>query len=441
MFANSSKRMKYLLFSLFLTYATATLPEERLILSLGEQVLLPLPSNQIIRIWNKNLVALQKKGGGFSLLARKTGWTQLSVGKKTYKILIFSKEQKQKALKLNQILKNAWGLNWSLSKTGDLQVIGILNRLSDWLDIVRVSKTHNIPYQFKALPGEGLKPSIQHYFKILFKNQQAPEFIWNQLPLVNIPQGASILDYKKKLTAFGLIPQEEPLWLSNSPFIEIEIALIESLHSSGFAFGGNSDTKNTLPSFASLLGFLNFLKNSGQGKTLHHSSIIAQSGQKLKIQSGGQIPFKNYNLKTDQQNAQWKSHGLDLNILPQMGKKGRIELDIQAKISEPLAFASANQPPPLKTQSWQSKIIVNENQIVKIFQLKKYSKGRHNHSRLGFILDIPNSFLSGSNQHKMTQSLFIQAKKKKEISQENLNLNDLLKNKPFKKGINLETNR
>ena len=355
-------------------------------------------------------MAIQIEQGWLSLLARKEGQTLLITGQKKYEILIFNKEQKFQALKLDQLLKNFWGLSWSLSSKKTFQITGQLNRLYDWAELAKISKTHNILYEFKALPGEELEKSIRHYFQNLFKNKTPPEIIWQQLPLAHIPQGEKLSEYEKLLQPFGLTPKEDPLWFSTAPFIKIEIATVESLSSSGFSFGGMSHPDHSLSRFSSFLGFLNFLKNSGQGKTLHHSSIISQSGQKLQIHSGGQIPFHSYNLKTEQKSTQWKSHGFHLNIIPRAGKNHHIELDIKAQISEPLSLLSSmDRPPPLKTQKLENKLVLKNKQIVNLFQLHKQSQGTENRGQLSFFWDFPSSLFRGKNGYEITQLIFIQA--------------------------------
>ena len=382
---------------------------ERLILSPAEKVLLPLPPNKKVRVGDKSLMAIQIEQGWLSLLARKEGQTLLTTGQTKYEIFIFNKEQKFQALQLDQLLKNFWGLSWSLADNKIFQITGQLNRLYDWIELAKTSQKHNILYEFKASPGEELEKPIRHYFQSLFKDKTPPEIIWQKLPLAHIPQGEKLSEYEKLLQPFGLTPKEDPLWFSTAPFIEIEIALVESLSSSGFSFGGLSHSDHSLSRFSSLLSFLNFLKNSGQGKTLHHSSIVSQSGQKLQIHSGGQIPFNNYNLKTEQKNTQWKSHGFHLNIIPRAGKNHQIELDIKAQISEPLSLSSMDRPPPLKTQSLENKLVLKNKQILNLFQLHKQSQGTQSQGQLSFFWDFPSSLFRGNNKYKMTQFIFIQA--------------------------------
>ena len=386
---------------------------EKLILSLAEKAFLPLSPHRRIHIGDKSLVAIREEQGQLSLLARKEGKTLMTDGNKQYQIFIFNKEKKAQALKLNKLLKSFWGLDWSLSDKGDFEITGKLHRLYDWVDLAKLSQKENIPYQFKAVAGEGLKKPIRYYFKHRFINYPPFELAWQKKALAYIPQGSQMEEYKKILKPFGLSLQEDPLWLFKAPFIEIEIAWVESLHSSGFSLGGKRDFSQTFSGFASLLSFLNFLKNSGQGKTLHHSSFTGQSGQKLQIQSGGQIPFGRYSFKTEQKIIQWKSHGLNLTIVPKAGKRDQIELDIKARLSEPLSFASIDSPPPLKTQSLENKLVLKNREIVKLFQLKKQSQGKQNKGQLGFLLDFSPSFLSGKNKYKLTQFIFIQAKIKK----------------------------
>ena len=381
---------------------------ERLILSLAEKTFLPLPHNREVRVGDKSLIWIHQEGEQLSLLAKKEGQTFLLAGGKHYEIFIFNKEKKLQALQLNKVLKHFLGLEWSLSDKNIFQVTGTLNRLYDWIEISKVSKKFNIFYKFKALPGEGLKSQISYYFKSLFKDKPPPEIVWHKLPFVDIPQGSDFSEYEEFLHSFGLTPREDPFWLSRKPFIEIEIALVESLSSSGFSFGGKAD--KSLRSFPSFLAFLNFLKDSGQGKTLHHSSFTIQSGRELQVQSGGQIPFNSYNLKTEQKNVQWKAYGLRLNILPKLDQKNQIELEIKANFSEPLSFPSMDSPPPLKTQSLESKILLKNRQIIKLFHLKKQSEGRQNKNQMGFLQFFSNSFLRGENKYEVTQFVFLQAK-------------------------------
>ena len=380
---------------------------ERLILSLTEKIFLPLPSNLQVKIGDKNLVQIHQEEGQLSLSAKKEGQTSLMTGGKHYELFIFSKEKKIQALHLDKMLKNFWGLSWSVSDKNIFQITGILNRLYDWVELSKVSRELNILYEFKAIPGEGLKPRVHHYFKSLFKDRIPPEILWHKMPLADLPQGTDLSEYEKFLRPFGLISRENPSWQLKEPFIEIEIALVEGLSSSGVFFGGAAD--NSLQSFSSLLAFLNFLKSSGQGKTLHHSSVVSQSGQRLHIQSGGQIPFNIHNLKTEQKSVQWKSYGLHLNLLPKLDQKNQIELDIKAKISEPLSFSSLDSPPPLKTQSLENRVLLKDGQIIKLFQLKKKSKGVQNRNRISFLPSFPNFFLNGKNKYEMTQFIFVQA--------------------------------
>ena len=212
--------MKVLFFIVFFFYSQSSF-SERLILSLAEKIFLPLPLNQKIHIGNKNLVAIHKEQNLFSLMARKEGQTLLISGNKKYEIFIFNKEKKSQALKLDRLLKSFWGLKWSVSDQQIFQVTGNLNRLSDWVELAKISQQHNIPYQFKALPSEGLEKQIQYYFKQLFKKQAPPEIIWQKLPIVFIPQTILLSEYEKRLEPFGLTPKEDVLWFSISPFVEI----------------------------------------------------------------------------------------------------------------------------------------------------------------------------------------------------------------------------
>ena len=377
-------------------------------MSIGEKAWLPLPSDNRVQIGDKSLVSLNRFEDSLSLLAKKKGRTSLLMEKKHYDLFIFSKDKKTQALKLEALLSGFWGLSWSVSKEGVFQIKGVLNRLYDWLELSQLAERDNILYHFKALPGENLKPLIQEYMEKLFQNKASPEILWSFMPFVHIPKGAALSEYESLLRPFGLIPKEDPLWFAKKTFIDMEIALVESLSSSSFAFGGDTDVKDFLFSFSSLFSFLSFLKNSGRGKTLHHSRVKIQSGQKIQIHSGGQIPFHSYNMKTEQRSVQWKAYGLQLDIFPKLDKKNQIEIEIGAKISEPLAYVSTEGPPPLKTQSLKSKILLKNKQIVQLFQLQKNSKTLQSHGQFSFFSPFLNSLLSGKNRYAIQQFVFLQ---------------------------------
>ena len=408
--------MKFLFFIFYAGFSFG----QSLILSPGEKAWIPLPIDQTVRVGDKNLLILQKENSRISLLAKKQGHTLLTTQSKFYEVFIFDKDNKTKALHLENLLKKLWGLSWSLSKDNVFEIKGRLYRFSDWLEIMRESKKYNIPYHFKAKMDEELKKISSYYFKTVLK--QETDITGSKLPYIFVPTNYPVSNYKN-LKTFGLIPKEEEFWFFKSPFVQIDLAIVETLSSSVFSAGGN--LLKPLDQFSSLLSFLNFLKSSGKGKTLHHSSLITQSKKEIQFNSGGQIPFYSYNLKTEQKSASWKSHGLQVHLTPTVGKKDQVKLNIKAQLSEPLSFSSSDQAPPLKTQNLESEFVLNDNQILKIFQLNKKSRGRQYNSQLSFLETVPTFLLGGQNKSKMTQSVFIQVKILKEQIKSN-NLKEIL---------------
>lgn len=397
------------LFFLFYAYLSFG---QTLILSPGEKAWIPWPADQKVRLGDKSLLILKKEKSQISLLAKKPGQTLLTTQDQYYEIFIFDKDNKTKVLQLDSLLKQLWGLRWSLSTDNIFQITGRLYRFSDWLNIMKIAKQYNIPFHFKAKMDEELKSISSYYFnKVLNLKAQAN---WSELPYVSIPSGALLSNYEN-LKAFGLIPKEEESWFFKAPLLKIDLAIVETLSSSVFSSGGSLPT--ALGQFSSIFALLNFLKSSGKGKTLHHSSISAQSGKEILLNSGGQIPFPSYNLKTEQKSTNWKSHGLQIHLTPLVDKKNQIKLKIKARLSEPLSFSSLEQAPPLKSQNLSSEFILDDGQILKIFQLNKKSKGRQYNNQFGFAEAIPRILSGGQNKYKMTQSVFIQAKILKDQTQ------------------------
>ena len=395
---------------------------QTLILSPGEKAWIPFPGDQKVRVEDKSLFILKKENNQISLIAKKTGQSSLATQNKYYKIFIFDKETKTKALHLDDLLKQLWGLKWSLSKDNVFEITGELYRFSDWLEIMKASKKYNIPFYFKAQMDEELKNISSFYFKKVL--QLKTEINWSELPYALVPSGSPASNYQN-LKAFGLIPKEEKFWFFKAPLTQIDLAIVETLSSSVFSSGGALPT--TLTQFSSLIALLNFLKSSGKGKTLHHSSVVTQSGKEIQLNSGGQIPFPSYNLKTEQKSTNWKSHGLQIHLTPTVDKKNQIKLKIKAQLSEPLSFSSSEQAPPLKSQNLSSEFVLEDGQILKIFQLNKRSKGRQYNSQFGFLEAIPTVLTGGQNKYKMTQSVFIQTKILKDNSSpSNLKFNSIV---------------
>ena len=366
---------------------------ETLILSPGEKTVIPAPYDQKIRVGNKAILQLEQKGSGVLIFARSKGESLLVAGSKRYRLLILSPNKKEQARSLSKLLQAMRGLKWTFFEEG-FQIQGELYRFSDWLDLAKHSKKHNLKYEFKAQMDEELKKVSLYYFqKILGRPLK---IFWRELPSVRLPQKAPLLLYQNLLKPFGLIPREQEGWFFKAPFIQIEWAVVESLSSSSIE-GALSKKWSSLPLF------LNFIKSSGWGKSLHRSFVLAQSGQVLQLEAGGQIPFSQYNFKTEQESLSWKSYGWSLNLIPTLDVHRQIHLKMKARLSEPLSFSSSS-PPPLKNQKIETEMVLEPLEIVKLFEWRKSSRGRH----YGFKFNSLPTLFGGPNRYKSNQSIFLQ---------------------------------
>lgn len=372
-----------------------------LILSPGETTRLPLPDNYRVYVGQKSLLFLHSEKGFLVISGKKEGQTFLRLKNKTYPVLIVKKELKKHILQVNQLLKNFWGLDWSLDQN-QIKITGQLNRLYDWVKLSEKARQYNIPYLFYASLGEGLKEPAENFFKHLFHSQKQnqalppPHIQWQNLPLAFIPQGSGETEnlYQKILKPFGLTPKTDPVWFLPAISIQMEIALLEITKNTSLAFGN--------PSPSSLLDLLNLLLSRGKGRLLHHSSITTQNERETTIHSGGQIPFTQYNLGTQQQTTRWKSHGLLLKITPKWNKKKTFRLKIRGEISSPMG----SHPPSLKTQTFSGIFDVKEGQILKLLHLKKQSEGK---SLNGGLSLLPFNASAERQNYKMSQIVLLRA--------------------------------
>ena len=406
-------------FFIFLVFSAKSV-EKTLILSPGERVFLDRPTNQTLTIGDKSLAVFEPMGEKISLLARKRGQTRLLSGSQSYQLYILDPNLKIKASHLDLLLKKMKGLSWTLNLNKKIDsptaedsnklnsrakfiISGELYRFSDWLSLKKAFEKHSIKYEFKPSMDKEIKKISSYYFNKQLK--KSFEVLWGDLPFVAVPEDSPLSYYQKKLSPFGLRVRERENWFFNSPLLEIEFAVVESLASSSFFSGGSLNKK--LSGFTSLLSFLNFLKSSGKGKSLHHSSLLAQSGKSIELESGGQIPISSFNLKSEQQSTSWKSHGLKLKLKAQIGVKQQIFLQIQARLSEPLALTPSGTTPPLKNQTLETEMVLEAGRIFKLFELKKKSKGRAYQGGLSFLLTELNLLNGSQNKYDMTQFILV----------------------------------
>ena len=398
-------------FSLFLEkpQASPSLFKKKILLTVGEPYELTKKiQTKKIYVGEKSLLSITKRGSHLILLGKKEGQTSLRIPD-FYSVFICKKEFKEKVLKVNHLLKQFLGLEWDLEgKT--LQVKGQLHRLYDWWKLAQLSKKHNVSYEFKALLDEDIKPLALSFFHQLFKNETVPQFHWHQLPVVWLPKDTPLSLYKEKLKPFGLLPQNKASWLKASPFIKVEVALIETSKTLSFAGGGG---------LYSFKDFLNLLLSRGKGKLLHHSSLMVQSGKETSLHSGGQIPFAEQNLETGQQNFKWKSHGLTLKVKVQLYEKNNLQLHITGEISEPATQLSFQSLPPLKTRTFDGAFDIKLEQILKVFELKTKSTGS------SFQSHLLSSLKGGKNHQRSFQTILLRTSlvksQKKQTIQEHLN--------------------
>ena len=372
-----------------------------LILTQGETTRLPLPVNYRVHVGQKNLLFLRSEQGFLIIGGKKEGQTFLRLKNKMYPVLIVKKETKQHLLLIDQLLKNFWGLDWSLDQN-QIKISGRLNRLYDWIKLEELAKGNNIPYVFHATLGEGLQKPAETFFKQLFQSQKQhhrlppPHIQWQDPPFALIPQGSLENEtfYQKILQPFGLIPKIDPSWFIPATPIQIEIALLEISKTAALALGN--------PAPSSLLDLLNLLISQGKGRLIHHSSLTAQNNREITIHSGGQIPFTQYNLETRGQTTRWKSHGLTLKITPNLDRKHTLRLKIHGQFSSPFG----SHPPSLKTQTFSGIFDVKEGHILKLLHLKKQSSGGYFNG--GFSLHPLSAGVNKQN-YKMSQTVLLRA--------------------------------
>lgn len=377
-----------------------------ILLSLGEKAKFPLPHKQVLHIGDRSLVSLAHNEHTLTLVGKKQGQTFLSLDSKKYQLIVLPQKTKTHLLFIQNLLKNMWGLTWSLSPQLNIQITGTLNRIHDWIKLAELSQKHKIKYQFKAQMAENLMPAVLLFFKQLLSPHIPPKIQWQNLPWVWIPYKSNTSFYNKHLEPFGLSLEEDKHWFLKPYSIQIEVALVET-QTSVSSFFAKTKGEDASLSFSSLIDLLDFLKSKKRGRTLHYSSLLAQNEQEVLFRNGGEIPFSLYNKETEHYSTQWKPYGLTLNITAFVGKTKNIQLKIQGEFSEPLSVSTQNQTPPLKSQNLKTVLTANNQDILLLFYQKKARSNSSSQGHFLFSSPLFTPFSNHQNKQEVSQMIFV----------------------------------
>lgn len=156
---------------------------------------------------------------------------------------------------------------------------------------------------------------------------------------------------------------------------------------------------STLPKFWKAFGWdrttidarLNFLVGEDKARTLANPKLVTLSGKEASFLVGGEVPYVTVE-DEGRTSVEWKSYGVDLEILPQVNSKNEIRLQVKADISDlDWGNAVAQQGysiPAVKKREVKTEIILYEGDTIFLAGLIK-NEDSNNVDRLPWLAKLP----------------------------------------------------
>lgn len=377
--------------TLFCLQSPAQTPD--ILISIGQETALPLLGENRVWIEKRELIKAKNKGQSILVRGQKRGSTQMRIGQRLTSIHIVSESEKQFYTDLLEFQKNKLGLQIEI-QDGYIHIKGDLFTKKYYDQIRNLSQ--GASYQLMAnMPIQVAKEILNEIQNALAENNLPLVFIQRK-PKWQIflsPKDPRFEKYQKVLEKYGVTVAADANAISSQPLIRVQVTVAEIKREFSRKWGirwpemlsaqvlpTTSDAVS--PAFAQV----QFIENQGHGKVLASPTLLVKSGDEATFQAGGEIPIKIINLRS--QNVEWKSYGIQLKIKPKSDISGRIELEIDTRVSNIIAASSIDGIPSLSTHQVKSTFSVNEPRTIILSGLIR-NEDANNSQGLPILSQIP----------------------------------------------------
>ncbi len=356
---------------------------ESLVLKIGEDYRLPIPSNHRVWVQNRKLLSISTQGGFVILNGLNEGQTTLQVGGKGYQVQVIQPLKRNLLQNFEKELRNVLGLKIQIKKY-QVTVTGKIYRWEDWQLLAKISEDTGVSYAMSA----EIPPSLQA--KALAAWQQ--EF--DRAGLAALPvhfarplQARSAVDpqlfakYSDILGPYGIVLEKDAQALDMAPVVKVQITVAEVRRDFAQKYGlqwpasySAKVLSNGQTEFEDVIFAAQAFEQQGRGKILASPNLICRSGKEAEFLAGGEFPIKISNYKT--QDVVWKKYGILLKVRPKADSSGRMSIGIETEVSTIDNSRTVEGIPGLLTNRISSHFDLSRSQTIVLSGLIKNEEGK-----------------------------------------------------------------
>jgi pilus assembly protein CpaC len=356
---------------------------ESLVLKLGEDYRLPMPSNHRVWVQNRKLLTISPRGGVVVLNGLIEGQTTLQVGAKSYQVQVIQPLKKALLQNFEKELRQVLGLKMKVKKH-QVTISGKLYRWEDWLRLAKISEETGVNYAMSADIPENLRAkALNHWQQGLAQAGLAPLPVHFAHPL----QARSAVDpqlfnkYEDLLGPFGVTLEKDLQALDIAPVVKVQITVAEVRRDFAQKYGlqwPGSYSARGLSSgqqeFEDAIFTAHAFEQQGRGKILASPNLICRSGKEAEFLAGGEFPIKIANYKM--QDVVWKKYGILLKVRPKADSSGRMSIAIETEVSTIDNSRTVEGIPGLLTNRISSHFDLSRSQTIVLSGLLKNEEGK-----------------------------------------------------------------
>jgi pilus assembly protein CpaC len=363
-----------------------------------DYVIKPHDLLKVDKIWveNKDVLSAELKERGLVVKSLQVGTSFVRIGHELKFFKVYPAGSRHNFLVWSELSrKNFKGL--TVSRCGySLCAYGILEKLSDYLTILKYARQYHAPLTMAVTSKPELQTEIKKYIAgVLREHGQTPQKIIFSDKWRSFYKSLTTTDFlKNELQYLGveLITQDNVTQLADN--IEVTVQIVEMnknfVRKLGISWptqyqGQIIDLKNlrATPSFEVAL---NAAENSGEAKVLASPKLSCRSGKEAEFFAGGEFPVKVQTVRSS--HLEWKRYGIGLKLKPQVDPLGQLNLQIDTEVSSVDFSLKVDDMPAVQVSRVSTFFDLINNKTISLSGLLR-NESSQNAEGLPFLQNLP----------------------------------------------------
>ncbi len=367
---------------LLLVFRSSLVHAESLVLKIGEDHKLPIPSNHQVWVQNRKILSVLTRGGFLILSGNTEGATALQVGDKNYQVQVIQPLKKTLLLNFEKELHQILGLRLKIKKY-QVTVFGKIYRWEDWQQLARISEETGVSFAMSAEISSSIQAKARSYWQqeySLAGLSSVPIHFTHPLQARLSVSPQQFTKYEEILGPYGVQLEKDSQALDIEPVVKVQITVAEVRRDFAVKYGiqwpsSYSATllQNGQKEFENMMFNAQAFEQQGLGRILASPNLLCRSGKEAEFLAGGEFPIKLINFKT--QDVIWKKYGVLLKIKPKADSSGRMSIAIETEVSTIDNSRTVEGIPGLLTNRISSHFDLTKPQTIVLSGLIKNEEG------------------------------------------------------------------